>query len=121
MNIRHLALVSIPVSDQERALAFYRDALGFRVEADAPFGEGRRWIQLEPGTDAATGIALVDWFDAMPPGGVVGLILRTDDIEADRAKLLERGVEVDEIQETPWGRFAGFNDPDGNGWSLQER
>ncbi len=120
MRYGHLAVVSIPVQDQNHALEFYRDRFGFEVDADAAFGDGRRWIQLSPRDGAETSIALVDWFDAMPPGGVVGLILTTDDIEAARGELLGRGVEVAEIEDTPWGRFAGFNDPDGNGWSLQE-
>ena len=74
----------------------------------------------KPVAEAQTSIALVDWFDAMPAGCVQGLILPTDDIGAQRALLMEKGVTVAPIDDTPWGRFAGFTDADGNGWSLHE-
>ena len=79
-----------------------------------------RWMELRPSPDAGTSISLVTWFEEMPPGSAQGLVQRVGDIEAKRAELLERGVGVEEIYETPWGRFANFRDPDGNGWALRQ-
>ena len=119
MSIDGISLVSIPVSDQEAAKAYYRDALGFEVVADAQFEPGRRWVQLTP-PGSATSIALVTWFDAAQPGSQQGLVLGTSDIDADYELLAARGVVFrGGIQSAPWGRFAGFDDPDGNGWVLR--
>lgn len=113
----HLRLVSIPVSDVDRAKAFYVEKVGFTERFDGPFGEGMRWVELGVEGDRAT-IALVTWFDAMPPGSVQGVVLHADDVAAARAELRERGVEVSEVREDPWGSSATFTDPDGNGWVL---
>ena len=83
-------------------------------------GPDQRWVQVRP-PGAETSITLVTWFDTMPPGATKGTVLETDDLEADVASLGERGVTIDGgIQEMPWGRFATFDDPDGNGIVLQE-
>jgi catechol 2,3-dioxygenase-like lactoylglutathione lyase family enzyme len=112
-------IVSVPVADQERARAFYADVLGFAVREDETLGQGRRWIELVPPAGGAS-ITLVTWFDAMPPGSLRGLVLGTDDAHDAFEHLRERGVTFveDAVQDAPWGRFATFADPDGNGWIL---
>jgi predicted enzyme related to lactoylglutathione lyase len=116
----HISVVSIPVSDPERAKAFYADSLGFDVLADTPFGEGQRWVQLAP-AGAQTSITLVTWFDDFPPGSVRGLVLDVDDIAASRERLEARGVDfTGDTFGTPWGSFAPFEDPDGNRWALHQ-
>ncbi len=112
----HLSLVSIPVTDQERSKVFYRDVVGFQVtrEDDTP---GRRWVQMKP-PSGLTGITLVTWFDAMKPGTLQGLTLDTSDIDRAHEKLKAAGLAISPVQEAPWGRFASFSDPDGNGWLL---
>jgi catechol 2,3-dioxygenase-like lactoylglutathione lyase family enzyme len=118
MTIRNLKIVSIPVKDQETAKHFYHEALGFEVLMDAPFMPGARWIELAP-AGAQTAITLVTWFDHMPPGGVTGLVLETDDLDGDHTLLSGRGLEISAVESAPWGRYATFSDPDGNGWVLQ--
>ncbi|UGS34014.1 VOC family protein [Capillimicrobium parvum] len=112
-------IVSIPVSEQDRARAFYVDVLGFAVREDAEMTEGRRWIELVPPAGGAS-ISLVTWFDAMAPGSLRGLVLGADDCHDAFAELRRRGVEFveSEVQDAPWGQFATFCDPDGNGWVL---
>ncbi len=82
-------------------------------------GPGMVWIQLAPAGQGVT-IALVTWFDQMRPGGLQGVMLNTDDLDADHALLRGRGLAIGEIHQEPWGRYAQFSDPDGNGWILRE-
>jgi catechol 2,3-dioxygenase-like lactoylglutathione lyase family enzyme len=112
-------IVSVPVADQERAKQFYVEVLGFAVREDAELGEGRRWIELCPPGGGAS-ITLVTWFDAMPAGSLRGLVLGTLDAPAAFAELGSRGVAFaeDAVEDAPWGRWATFSDPDGNGWIL---
>ena len=119
MTITHVQLLSLPVTDQDRAKAFYTDKLGFDLLADNPMGPDQRWVQVGlPGAD--TSITLVTWFDSMPAGSLRGLVLETDDLDRDVAALTGRGVQInDGIQAAPWGRFVTFEDPDGNGIVLQ--
>ena len=113
-------VVSVPVADQERAKTFYRDRLGFEEIADAPFGEGMRWVQLRPPGGGAS-ITLVTWFERMPPGSVQGLVLATLNVQRDFERLRERGLEFRHgVEHAPWGTFTTFEDLDGNGWVLQE-
>jgi len=119
-HISHLRLVSIPVADVDRAKAFYVDVLGFEERFDGPFGEGMRWVELAP-TDSQATIALVTWFEQMPPGSVTGLVLDTPDAHRAYTALKARGVEfTGEMREDPWGTSASFVDPDGNGWVLMQ-
>ena len=111
-----ITVVSIPVADQERALRFYADTLGFEVVADAPFA-GLRWLQLSPPAGGPS-ISLVTWFERMPPGSAQGLVLETDDVHRDHAELLARGVEASEPVEAFYGTYAELRDPDGNSWLL---
>lgn len=119
MQYKQIAIVSVPVSDQQAAKLFYRDTLGFALVRDNPMGPDQQWIELSPAAGSAT-ITLVTWFEQMPPGSAQGLVLETSDIEADVATLQARGVAVTPLEEAPWGRFTTFADPDGNSWVLQE-
>lgn len=123
MAIKDIQVVSVPVSDQDRAKAFYVETLGFELRSDVSFGEGeqrQRWVEVAP-AGATTRVTLVTWFPQMPAGSAQGLVLQTDDIQGDYAALKARGLTFDgAIEAAPWGTFATFSDPDGNGWVLQE-
>ena len=119
MTITGVQVVSLPVSDQDRARDFYVDVLGFELLRDAEMQPGLRWVQVAPpGGD--TTLTLVTWFETMPAGSNRGLVLETDDLDGDVARLRGRGLEFpDGVQEAPWGRFVTLSDPDGNGLVLQ--
>ena len=121
MGITNLEVISVPVSDQERAKLFYTQTLGFTVEIDSNFGESMRWIMLRP-PGSGTAVTLVTWFDTMPAGSLNGAVLGCDDLEETLAELTGRGLGFaeEEIQQAPWGRWKTFTDPDGNGWVLQQ-
>ncbi|AVP98646.1 hypothetical protein C7S18_16270 [Ahniella affigens] len=119
MAITSFEIISVPVSDQQRAKRFYTDVLGFELIRESPMGPGMSWIQLAPPGQNVT-IALVTWFDTMKPGGLQGVMVNTPDIDAEYQSLQGRGLELSEIKTEPWGRFAMFKDPDGNGWILRE-
>jgi catechol 2,3-dioxygenase-like lactoylglutathione lyase family enzyme len=121
MAITNLEVISVPVSDQDRAKAFYADQLGFTEQLDSSFGQGMRWVMLRP-PGASTSITLVTWFAEMPAGSLRGAVLACDDIARTVDELAARGVAFaeQEIQEAPWGRWKTFTDPDGNGWVLQQ-
>ncbi len=114
-----LELVSIPVSDVDRAKAFYTEKVGFNADHDQRVGDEIRFVQLTP-PGSACSVALGTGIINTPPGTVQGLQLVVSDIEAARAELVERGVEVSEVQHFEWGSFVFFSDPDGNGWSVQQ-
>jgi catechol 2,3-dioxygenase-like lactoylglutathione lyase family enzyme len=113
-----LELVSVPTSDVDRAKAFYVQA-GFVAEHDFQVNEQLRFVQLTP-PGSACSIAIGTGLGAMAPGSIEGLQLVVADIEAARAELLDRGVEVSEVQTFDWGSFVFFKDPDGNGWAVQQ-
>jgi predicted enzyme related to lactoylglutathione lyase len=113
-----LELVAIPVSDVDRAKAFYTEKAGFNADHDHTVSDEIRFVQLTP-PGSACSIALGKGVVDAEPGSVKGMQLVVDDIEAARAELAGRGVEVSEVQEFPWGSFVFFSDPDGNGWSVQ--
>jgi catechol 2,3-dioxygenase-like lactoylglutathione lyase family enzyme len=119
MSIDSFEIISVPVSDPQRAKLFYRDVLGFTLIREEPMGPEMTWIQLAPYGQSVT-IALVTWFEKMVPGGLQGVMVNTQDIDADHALLKKRGVEIGDINQQAWGRFAMFNDPDGNGWILRQ-
>ena len=116
-----LELVPIPVTDVDRAKAFYTDRLGFVADVDVRPADGVRVVQLTPPGSACsigigTGLAAYE----AEPGTVRGLHLVVEDIEKSRAELLGRGVDVGEVQDVGGGvKYAGFTDPDGNSWTLQ--
>ena len=114
-----LELIAIPVSDVDRAKDFYVDKVGFQADHDHQVSDELRFVQLTP-PGSACSIALGTGVTDAPPGSVKGLQLVVEEIQAARAELLERGVEVGEVQEFPWGKFVFFQDPDGNSWSVQE-
>ena len=114
-----LELVAVPVSDVDQAKAFYTEKAGFNADHDHRVSDEIRFVQLTPPGSAcsiAIGMGIVD----TPPGSVQGLQLVVSDINAARAELLERGVEVSGVEELAWGSFVFFSDPDGNGWSVQQ-
>jgi catechol 2,3-dioxygenase-like lactoylglutathione lyase family enzyme len=115
----HVLLLSVPVTDQDRARDFSVQVLGFELVREEGMGPGMRWVQVAP-RGAQTSLTLVTWFESMPAGSLTGLVLKTDDLEGDAARLAEHGVPVEGgIQEAPWGRYIQFADPDGNGLILQ--
>jgi predicted enzyme related to lactoylglutathione lyase len=114
-----LELVPIPVTDVDRAKAFYTEKVGFNADHDHKVSEEIRFVQLTP-PGSACSIALGKGLVDTPPGSVQGLQIVVEDVEAARAELAGRGVEVSEVQDFPWGRFVFFSDPDGNSWSLQQ-
>jgi predicted enzyme related to lactoylglutathione lyase len=114
-----LELVQVPVSDVDRAKNFYTEKAGFNADHDHRVGDEIRFVQLTP-PGSACSIAMGTGLSDMPPGSAQGLQLVVSDIHAARAELVERGVEVSEVQEFDWGSFVFFNDPDGNGWAVQQ-
>ena len=114
-----LELVAVPVSDVDRAKAFYAEQVGFVVDHDHQVNDDLRFVQLTPRGSAcsiAIGAGLVD----ATPGSVKGLQMVVADVHAARAELVERGVDASEVQDFPWGSFVFFEDPDGNSWAVQE-
>jgi catechol 2,3-dioxygenase-like lactoylglutathione lyase family enzyme len=119
MTITRVQLLSVPVTDQDRARDFYVDVLGMTLVRENPMGPDQRWVEVAP-KGADTSITLVTWFPTMPPGSLKGLVLETDNLDGDLARLTGLGVPVEGgVQEAPWGRFVTFDDPDGNGIVLQ--
>jgi predicted enzyme related to lactoylglutathione lyase len=113
-----LELIQVPVSDIDRAKAFYVDQVGFVADHDHQVSDELRFVQLTP-PGSACSIALTSGAHSMAPGSVEGLQIVVDDAEASRRELRGRGVEVTDVQVFPWGSFVFFKDPDGNGWALQ--
>jgi predicted enzyme related to lactoylglutathione lyase len=114
-----LELVQVPVADVDRAKAFYTEKAGFNADQDAAVSDEIRFVQLTP-PGSACSIAIGKGLTDMPPGAVQGLQLVVSDIGSARAELVDRGVDVGEVQDFPWGRFVYFQDPDGNGWAVQQ-
>jgi catechol 2,3-dioxygenase-like lactoylglutathione lyase family enzyme len=114
-----LELVAVPVSDADRSKEFYAEKVGFNLDHDHQVTDDLRFVQLTP-PGSACSISIGTSISDKPPGSVAGLQIVVSDVSAARAQLIERGVEVTETQEFPWGKFVFFNDPDGNGWALQE-
>jgi predicted enzyme related to lactoylglutathione lyase len=114
-----LQLVSVPVSDVDRAKAFYTERAGFTLDHDHSVSDDLRFVQLTP-PGSACSIAIGKGVVDAEPGSVKGLQLVVEDIEAAHSDLSGRGVDVGEIQDFPWGRFVFFSDPDGNAWAVQQ-
>ena len=114
-----LELVAVPVTDVDRAKAFYTDKVGVVVDHDHRVSDEIRFVQLTP-PGSACSIAFGTGLVQTPPGSAQGLQLVVPDIEAARAELVDRGLEVSEVERLPWGGFVFFSDPDGNGWAVQE-
>jgi predicted enzyme related to lactoylglutathione lyase len=119
MLIKDVAVVSVPVSDQERAKEFYVEKLGLELKRDDTSVPGMRWIQVGS-NGASTTLTLVSWFEPMPPGSLRGLVLTSDDLESDYARLVAKGVQFETPpQRQPFGIEAVLSDPDGNLFVLQ--
>lgn len=114
-----LELVVLPVSDVDRAKAFYVEKAGFHLDHDQRVNENLRFVQLTP-PGSACSIAFGEGLTDAPPGSVRGMQMVVADAAAARKELLERGLEVPEVDVQPWGSFVHFNDPDGNSWAAQE-
>jgi len=114
-----LELVAIPVTDVDRAKAFYVDQVGFVADHDHRVSDELRFVQLTP-PGSACSIALGVGVTDAEPGSVRGMQVVVDDADAAHAHLVANGVEASDVQEYPWGRFVFFADPDGNRWSVQE-
>ena len=113
-----LELVIIPVSDVDRAKAFYVDQVGFNADHDQRVSDTLRFVQLTP-PGSACSIALGEGIVEGPPGSVKGLQIVVPDIQVAHDHLAERGVDVSDVQHLAWGSFVYFSDPDGNRWSIQ--
>jgi len=114
-----LELVAVPVSDVDRAKAFYADGLGFVVDHDHVVSDDVRFVQLTP-PGSACSIAIGTGLTTMAPGSLDNMQCVVADADAVRAYLVERGVEASEVDEQPWGRFVHVADPDGNTWAFQQ-
>jgi catechol 2,3-dioxygenase-like lactoylglutathione lyase family enzyme len=120
MGIEDVRVVSVPVSDQERARDFYVEKLGFELVRDDDSVPGIHWVQVAP-PPGGTALTLVTWFESMPPGSLQGLVLACDDLDRTYEQLVADGVEVErELAEQPWGKEAVIRDPDGNRLVLQQ-
>jgi catechol 2,3-dioxygenase-like lactoylglutathione lyase family enzyme len=114
-----LELITVPVSDVDRAKAFYVEQAGFNADHDHRVSDELRFVQLTP-PGSACSIAIGEGLTDAPPGSAPGLQLVVADADAARSELAARGLDVGEVQDLPWGRFLFFADPDGNRWSVQQ-
>ncbi|GCE06944.1 glyoxalase [Dictyobacter aurantiacus] len=114
-----LELVMVPVTDVDRAKAFYVEKIGFHADHDHRVNEQLRFVQLTP-PGSACSIAFGEGITTMQPGSLQGNLLVVEDVRAVRAELVARGVDISEIDVQAWGHFAHFSDPDGNRWSFQQ-
>jgi catechol 2,3-dioxygenase-like lactoylglutathione lyase family enzyme len=119
MNMR-LEVVPLPVTDVERSLSFYVERVGFHLDHDVKPGNGMRVIQLTPPGSACSIVFGTGMGESNPPGSIKNVHLVVDDIAEARRSLVERGVDVSEIQDMGGVMYAYFADPDGNSWALQE-
>jgi catechol 2,3-dioxygenase-like lactoylglutathione lyase family enzyme len=119
-SIEQVTVVSVPVSDQDRAKDFYVGKLGFEVIREDTSIPSLRWLQVGPRSGSCS-LTLVTWFDSMPAGSLQGLVLRTSDLQGDYERLASLGVEFEEPpQQQPWGTETVMHDPDGNRLVLQQ-
>ena len=114
-----LELVALPVSDTEKAIKFY-ELVGFQLDQDHKVSDDLRFVQMTP-PGSACSIAFGEGIgNQMKPGDAKGMQLVVADVRKLRRELVDRGIEVTEVDDMPWGLFAFFHDPDGNAWSLQQ-
>lgn len=114
-----LELVAVPVTDVDRAKAFYVDQVGFVADHDHQVAPGLRFVQLTP-PGSACSIVIGEGVTEMPPGTQLGLQMVIADADAARAQLIAAGVSASDVEVLPWGSFVRFSDPDGNTWALQQ-
>jgi len=113
-----IELIGVPVTDVDRAKAFY-EGIGFNADHDHTVSDEIRFVQLTP-PGSACSIALGKGVSEMEPGTLKGVQMVVSDIEAARERLVEGGAQPSDVQDFPWGRFVVFADPDGNGWAVQQ-
>lgn len=114
-----LELVAVPVTDVDRAKAFYTEQIGFHADFDQQVNENLRFVQLTP-PGSACSIVMGVGITNMQPGSIEGLLMVVSDVQAIREELVKRGVAISELDMQAWGTFAYFRDPDGNSWALQQ-
>ena len=114
-----LELVTLPVSDVDRAKEFYVDKVGFNADYDERPMEGIRFVQLTP-PGSACSVAIGEGLTEAPPGTAPNLMIVVSDIQAAHAQLKDKGVDVSDVDVQEWGQFVYFADPDGNQWALQQ-
>ena len=114
-----LEVVQVPVSDVDRAKAFYTEKIGFNADHDHQVNDELRFVQLTP-PGSACSIAIGAGLSDMAPGSIQGLMMVVADVQAARDELVGRGADVSEIDVQSWGSFVYFSDPDGNAWALQQ-
>ena len=113
-----IELLSVPVADTDRAIAFYVDQVGFNLDHDHTVSDEIRFVQITPPGSACS--ILVGTLSEMPPGSQKGIQVVVPDADAAAAHLRANDVKCSDVDEQPWGRFVYFSDPDGNAWALQE-
>ena len=114
-----IELVAIPVTDVDRAKAFYVDQVGFHADHDHQVNEALRFVQLTP-PGSACSVVMGTGITEMPPGSQKGVQVVVADVEAARQQLIAHGVQASDVDVQPWGSFVTFSDPDGNTWALQQ-
>ena len=114
-----IELVAIPVTDVDRAKAFYVEQVGFNADHDYRVTDDLRFVQLTP-PGSACSVVMGTGITEMPPGSQKGVQMVVEDVATARQELISRGVQASEVDEQPWGRFVYFADPDGNTWALQQ-
>jgi predicted enzyme related to lactoylglutathione lyase len=114
-----LELVPIPVTDVDRAKAFYVEQVGFNADHDYEVTDDLRFVQLTP-PGSACSVVIGTGITEMPPGSQKGVQVVVADVEAARQELLAHGVQASDVDVQPWGSFVTFSDPDGNTWALQQ-
>ncbi len=114
-----IELVAIPVTDVDRAKAFYVEQVGFHADHDHQVSDALRFVQLTP-PGSACSVVLGTGITEMPPGSQKGVQVVVEDVAAARHELIGRGVNVSGVDVQPWGSFVTFSDPDGNTWALQQ-
>ena len=114
-----IELIAVPVSDVDRAKAFYVEQAGFHADHDHRVSDELRFVQLTP-PGSACSISIGTGLTDAAPGSVKGIQMVVEDADSAHRELSGRGVEVSDVQDFPWGRFVFFADPDGNGWAVQQ-
>lgn len=114
-----LELILVPVTDVDRAIEFYTKKVGFTLDHDHRVNKDLRFVQLTP-PGSACSISIGEGLTEMEPGSVKGLQVVVKDTQKVREQLVANGVDASEVQEFPWGIFTFFEDPDGNGWAVQQ-
>jgi catechol 2,3-dioxygenase-like lactoylglutathione lyase family enzyme len=114
-----IELIFIPVTDVDRAKAFYVDQLGFHADYDQRVNDELRFVQLTP-PGSACSVAFGTGITQMAPGSQRGVQVVVSDAAAARQHLIDHGVQASDVDVQPWGHFVTFDDPDGNGWILQQ-